>query len=116
MGLLTGIFYAGYIIAVPFLVTLTDRIDPKKIYVGSVLTTLLSHLGFVFFASDFESAFFFRILAGIGWAGTYMPGLKVLADNLDGRLQTRAVSFHAAGVGVAGSTSFFMAATWAGLR
>jgi predicted MFS family arabinose efflux permease len=111
VGLLTGIFYAGYIIAVPFLVTLTDRIDPKKIYVGSVLTTLLSHLGFVFFASDFESAFFFRILAGIGWAGTYMPGLKVLADNLDGRLQTRAVSFHAAGVGVAGSTSFFMAAT-----
>ena len=26
---------------------------------------------------------YFRILAGIGWAGTYMTGLKLLADQVD---------------------------------
>ncbi|HAT35445.1 MAG TPA: MFS transporter, partial [Rhodospirillaceae bacterium] len=110
-GWLAGIFYGAYMVVVPFLVSLTDRIDPKKVYVGSVLVTLLAHLGFVFLADGFVSALCFRILAGIGWAGTYMPGLKVLADHLEGKLQTRAVSFHAASVGVAGSSSFFIAAT-----
>ncbi|MED5360088.1 MAG: hypothetical protein VYD85_16980 [Pseudomonadota bacterium] len=30
-GWVTGIFYAGYAMAVSVLVTLTDRIDPKRI-------------------------------------------------------------------------------------
>jgi len=110
-GWLTGIFYGGYVLAVPVLVTLTDRVDPKRIYVCSLLVTVMSHVGFVFFADGFVSGLLFRILAGIGWAGTYMPGLKVLADHLEGKLQTRAVSFHAASVGVAGSLSFLIAAT-----
>jgi predicted MFS family arabinose efflux permease len=110
-GWLTGVFYAAYVAAVPVLVTWTDRIDAKKIYVGSVFATMLSHLGFIFLADGFASGMVFRIIAGIGWAGTYMPGLKVLADTLEGKMQTRAVSFHAASVGVAGSSSFLIAAT-----
>jgi len=110
-GWLTGIFYGAYMISVPFLVPLTDRIDPKKIYVSSVFMTLLSHLGFVFVAHDFAGGLIFRTLAGLGWAGTYMPGLKILADHLTGKLQTRSVSFHAASVGIAGSLSFVIAAT-----
>ena len=110
-GWLTGIFYGAYMISVPFLVPLTDRIDPKKIYVSSVLMTLLAHLGFVFVAHDFADGLIFRTLAGLGWAGTYMPGLKILADHLTGKLQTRSVSFHAASVGIAGSLSFIIAAT-----
>ena len=110
-GWLTGIFYGAYMIAVPFLVPLTDRIDPKKIYVGSICITLMSHLGFVFVADNFLDGILFRILAGFGWAGTYMPGLKMLADQSSGQLQTRSVSFHAASVGIAGSLSFLIAAT-----
>ena len=47
-----------------------------------------------------------RALAGIGWAGAYMPGLKAIADPLEGAAQSRAVSWHAAGVGIAGAVSF----------
>ncbi|MEM9681888.1 MAG: MFS transporter, partial [Pseudomonadota bacterium] len=50
-----------------------------------------------------------RILAGVGWAGTYMTGLKLLADRVDDRLLARAVSGHAAGVGIAGALSFIVA-------
>jgi MFS family permease len=38
-----------------------------------------------------------------------MPGLKVLADRLEGAEQSRAVGMHAAGVGVAGAASFAVA-------
>ncbi|HET9664879.1 MAG TPA: MFS transporter, partial [Burkholderiales bacterium] len=47
-----------------------------------------------------------RALAGMGWAGTYMTGLKLLADRVDARLMSRAVSGHAAGIGVSGALSY----------
>jgi MFS family permease len=108
-GSLVGVFYAAYVVAVPVLVSLTDRIPARRIYaVGSALTAL-SHFGFALVADGFWTALIFRALAGIGWAGCYMPGLKAIADTLEGDEQSRAVSMHAAGVGVAGASSFAVA-------
>jgi len=75
---------------------------------GTGLTTL-AHLGFALVADGFWSGMIFRILAVIGWAGTYMPGLKAIADPLEGVAQSRAVSWHAAGVGISGAASFAIA-------
>jgi len=108
-GWITGIFYAAYTLAVPFLVSLTDRVDPKRVYLIGVATTATAHFGFVFVADGFWSAMVARALAGIGWAGTYMTGLKLLADRVSGRLMERAVAGHAAGVGIAGAMSFIVA-------
>ena len=108
-GWITGIFYAAYTVSVPFLVTLTDRVDPKKIYLFGVATTAAGHLAFVFMVDGFWSALAARTLAGVGWAGSYMTGLKLLADRVQGPLMSRAVSAHAAGVGVAGAVSFLFA-------
>lgn len=108
-GWITGMFYAAYTLAVPFLVPLTDRVDPKKIYLFGVTTTALGHFAFVYLVDGFWSAFFARALAGIGWAGSYMTGLKLLSDRVDKPLMARAVSGHAAGVGVAGAVSFLFA-------
>jgi MFS family permease len=71
--------------------------------------TALAHLGFALVADGFWSGLVLRILAGIGWAGTYMPGLKAIADPLEGVAQSRAVSWHAAGVGISGAASFAIA-------
>jgi len=108
-GWITGVFYLAYTLSVPFLVTLTDRVDPKKVYLFGVLTTALGHLAFVFAVDGFWSALAARTLAGVGWAGSYMTGLKLLADRVQGPLMARAVSGHAAGVGVAGAVSFLFA-------
>ena len=62
------------------LVTLTDRIDPRIVYLTGVGLTIASHIGFAAFADALGSAAAARALAGIGWAGTYMTGLKLLAD------------------------------------
>jgi MFS family permease len=57
-----------------------------------------------------------RLLAGIGWAGTYMPGLKAIADPLERKAQSRAVSWHAAGSGSPARppTIAGLVASWAG--
>lgn len=56
-GAITGAFYGAYVLAVPILVTLTDRFDPKKIYLAGVALTVVSHLAFAAFASGFWEAF-----------------------------------------------------------
>lgn len=108
-GWIIGIFFAAYVATVPILVALTDVLPTKRVYMVGAGLTAFAHLAFAFFADGFWSAFFLRALAGIGWAGAYMPGLKAVADALEGPAQTRAISMHAAGVGVAGASSFAFA-------
>jgi len=108
-GWLVGIFFASYVAAVPVLVSLTDRLPTRRVYAVGAGLTAISHLGFAFAADGFWSGMALRALAGIGWAGAYMPGLRAIADRLDGGAQSRAISMHAAGVGVAGAASFAIA-------
>lgn len=108
-GWLVGIFFAAYVPAVPVLLALTDRMPPRRIYLLGAGLTLVSHLGFVLWADGFWSGLALRAVAGVGWAACYMPGLKALTDPLEGTAQSRAVSWHAAGVGFAGALSFAFA-------
>ena len=112
-GWITSAFYAAYLVSVPILVTSTDRIDAKAVYLFGVALTVVAHLMFAIMADGFVSALVARALAGIGWAGTYMTGLKLLADRVDERLMSRAVAGHAASIGVSGALSFSIAAVLA---
>jgi MFS family permease len=114
-GWLVGIFFAAYVPAVPVLLALTDRVPARRVYLVGAGLTALSHLGFAFVADGFWSGLLMGALAGIGWAGAYMPGLKAIADPLEGAAQSRAVSWHAAGVGIAGAVSFAAAGLFASL-
>jgi MFS family permease len=118
-GWISGIYYAAYTLVVPLLSSLTDRVDPRRIYLGSVALTALAFAGFAWVATGFWTALAFRALMGIGWAGSYMPGLKALSDLTEGAHQSRAVAAHAAAVGVSGALSFGVAGavnTWLGWR
>ncbi len=107
-GWISGIYYGSYMISVMILVSLTDWIDAKKIYITGVLITLVSCVGFALFVEGFWSAMLFRILGGIGLAGTYMPGLKALTDRLSGRSMVRATSFYTASFGAGSALSFLI--------
>jgi MFS family permease len=108
-GWLVGAFFAAYVVMVPLLLALTDRYPARRVYLLGTGLTALSHLGFAFVADGFWPGLFFRILAGIGWAATYMPGLKIIADPLEGTAQSRVVSWHALGVGISNAASFAIA-------
>jgi MFS family permease len=105
-GWITASFYGAYMLSVPVLVTLTDRIDPKRVYLFGVAATVVGHSMFALLADGFWSALATRALTGMGWAGTYMTGLKLLADRVDARMMSRATAGHAASIGVSGAISF----------
>ncbi|MEK9673210.1 MAG: MFS transporter [Rhodospirillaceae bacterium] len=105
-GWITASFYGAYMISVPVLVTLTDRYDSKRIYLFGVGATVVGHLLFGFMAEGFWSALACRAFTGMGWAGTYMTGLKLLADRADPKTLSRATAGHAASIGVSGALSF----------
>ncbi len=105
-GWITAIFYGAYMISVPVLVTLTDRVDPKRVYLFGVGATVVGHLLFALVAEGFWSALATRALTGVGWAGTYMTDLKLLADRVDPKMMSRATAGHAASIGISGAASF----------
>jgi MFS family permease len=108
-GWISGIYYAAYTLVVPLLSSLTDRVDPKRIYLASVALTADAFAGFAWVSTGFWSALAFRALMGVGWAGSYTPGLKALSDVAEGPQQSRAVAAHAAAVGISGALSFGVA-------
>ena len=108
-GWLSGLFFAGYMGAVPVLTGLTDRIDARRIYLWSAALTALSTIGFALLARDVWTAAPLRVLAGAGLAGTYMPGLRALTDRLPPSLQPRAVSFYTSSFSIGASASYWLA-------
>ena len=111
-GWLNGIYYVGYLMAVPVLVSLTDRISPRKIYFLCMGLTAAGTLGFALMTSGFWSAFVFRVISGIALAGTYMPGLKLLSNHLrhtaGDKDQSRAVAFYTSSFGIGTAISFYL--------
>ena len=112
-GWINGIYYAGYLFAVPVLVSLTDRVAPRRVFFLCMAVTALANLGFALAAEGFWTAMAFRLVAGIGLAGTYMPGLKLLGDHLRilaaDKDQSRAVAFYTSSFGIGTSLSYFLA-------
>ncbi len=108
-GWISGLYFAGYMGAVPVLVGITDRIDPRTIFAFSAALGALASLCFALFADGLWSAAILRALAGVGLAGTYMPGLKVLSDRIQGPKQSRAVSFYTSSFSIGAALSFVLA-------
>jgi MFS family permease len=108
-GWISAAYYAGYMILVPVLTSVTDRLDARRIMGLGALLGIASALGYAFGARGFWSALALRFLAGISLAGIYMPGLKVVSDNTEGALQSRFVSFYTASFSIGASLSYLMA-------
>jgi len=108
-GFISGMFFAGYMAAVPLLTSLTDRVDARRIYLVSSLVATGALAGFAFLVEGVKSAALLQLAAGAGIAGTYMPGLRALTDNVGGtRAQSRSVAFYTAVFGLGTSLSILL--------
>jgi len=113
-GLLAGAYAAGYMVAVPFLATLTDRIDARLVLIaGSALSALATFL-FGLLAQGLWSGALLWGIAGIGFAGAYMPGLKALTDRLAPGDSSRAVTLYTSSFSLGVGFSFLVAQLVAG--
>lgn len=108
-GWISGSFYIGYVIATPFLVSMTDTFDARKLYCFSSLLGCFGLLLFSFFASNALNASICWSLVGAGLAGTYMPGLQILNSRLNKVSREKYVAVYTSffGLGVAFSFSLF---------
>ncbi len=107
-GLMAASYAAGYMLAVPVLTTLTDRVDARKILFWGSIASGLSTLLFGLFAQGLASAILLWCLAGIGFAGAYMPGLKALTDRLGAGDASRSVTLYTASFSVGVGLSFLV--------
>jgi predicted MFS family arabinose efflux permease len=107
-GLMASAFAFGYMLAVPVLTTLTDRTDARYILAGGSAVSGLATVLFGIFADGLWSATLLWGLAGIGFAGAYMPGLKALADRLPPGDVSRSITLYTASFSVGVGFSFLV--------
>lgn len=108
-GIVSGAYFGGYMAAVAILVLLTDRYEALWIFLSAAALSGAACLGFALLATGFWSGLVLHALMGVGLAGVYMPGLRVLTDRLEGPLQSRYVSFYTATFGIGSGLSFLFA-------
>lgn len=108
-GAISGFLFAGYMLSVPVLTSLTDRMDSRRIYLAACIIGSIGAVFFALFGAGFWSAAFAQFLIGAALGGTYMPGLKALTDHLEGAAQSRATAFYTASFGVGSTISILVA-------
>src|SRR5690349_16832961 len=107
-GLMASGYTIGYMLAVPVLTTLTDRIDARHILLAGSVVSAVGTILFGILAHDLWSATLIWMLAGIGFAGAYMPGLKALADRLPPGDASRSITLYTASFSVGVGFSFLV--------
>jgi predicted MFS family arabinose efflux permease len=108
-GLMASAYAFGYMLAVPVLTTLTDRIDARRVLMaGSAVSGVATMLCGVL-AEGLVSATLLWGLCGVGFAGAYMPGLKALTDRLPPGDTSRSVTLYTGSFSIGVGLSFLMA-------
>ncbi|NCC31049.1 MAG: MFS transporter [Chloroflexia bacterium] len=79
IGWVFAAYQAGYVLSVLIILPLTDRLPSGMVIGGCTIATSLAFVLFPFVATDVWSASAIRFVAGLGLAGIYMPGTRVVA-------------------------------------
>jgi MFS family permease len=79
IGWVFAAYQVGYVVSVLAILPLTDRFQAGKVIVACALVTSIAFVVFPFLARDVWSASIVRFFAGLGLAGIYMPGTRVVA-------------------------------------
>ncbi len=104
-GWLAGAPYLSSIFAI--LVSIgSDRFDARRLVIAGSVANAAGFLGFALLADGFWSGFGFRLVQGIGFAWTYVPGVKVIADRMPPGKEARAGAFYISTFPIAASCSY----------
>ncbi len=107
-GWIFSSYQIGYILAVVLLTSLTDYVNTKYIYVITSFWAGLAGILFSVWSEGFFSAIALRTLMGIGFAGTYMPGLRMVSERFASRERGRAVGIYVGAFTLGAAISLFL--------
>jgi MFS family permease len=106
IGTIGGAYFAGYVIATPFFVSSTDRIDAKNVFICGSLLVAFASLAFSLLAKGFWTTLPIWALSGAGLAGIYMPGLQILNARFDPNFRVKIVPYYTASFSLGAALSF----------
>lgn len=118
-GSIFSVYQLGYILSGVLLSSLTDRINTRHIFLTAALWSGIANLLFALFAHDYLSGMILRALTGIGMGGTYMPGLKLVAERFSPAKRGKAVGIYVGALVLGASLSLAVTgpiASFAGWR
>lgn len=107
-GTIFSAYWGGYLLAVLLLTTLTDYVNPRLVYACSALWAGLANLLFTFGADGFLWGAILRALTGLGLAGTYAPGMKLVAQRFPAERRGFAIGCYTSCFGLGGGLSLFL--------
>ena len=107
-GLMASAYAFGYMLAVPVLTALTQRDDARGILLAGSAVSGLATIAFGLFADGLLSASLLLVVAGAGFGGAYMPGLKALTDRLPPGDTSRSVTLYTSSFSVGVGLSFLV--------
>jgi len=105
-GFISGLYFAGSVLAVPLASGLTDRMEARRVYLTSLLFGVVGALGFALAAKGLVSAALWRFLQGAAFGGAHMPGLRALSEAVPAQRQGTAIAVFTASFTVGSSLSF----------
>jgi len=115
-GVIFSVYQLGYIASGVLLSTLSDKINIRWIFITAAIWSGIANLLFALFAHDYLSGLILRGLTGIGMGGTYMPGLKLVAERFASHQRGKAVGIYVGALVMGASLSLavpgIVAGTW----
>src|SRR5262245_60866600 len=107
-GLMASAYAFGYMLAVLVLTALSDHFDARRILLAGSAVTGLATIAFGILADGLWSASLLWGIAGAGFGGAYMPGLKALTDRLPAGDISRSVTLYTSSFSVGVGFSFLI--------
>jgi len=114
-GVIFSVYQLGYIASGVLLSILSDRLNIRWIFIIAALWSGIANLLFALFAHDYLSGLILRGLTGIGMGGTYMPGLKLVAERFASHQRGRAVGIYVGSLVLGASLSLAVPGIIAGI-
>ena len=114
-GVIFSVYQLGYIASGVLLSTLSDRLNIRWIFITAALWSGAANLLFALYAHDYLSGLILRGLTGIGMGGTYMPGLKLVAERFASHQRGRAIGIYVGSLVLGASLSLVVPGIVAGI-
>lgn len=94
VGWVFAAYQAGYVVGVLFLLPMTDRVRTGTVLFWCTVVAAVTFVLFPFLAEGVWSAAALRFLAGLGLAGIYMPGVRLVSVSAVPERRGFAVGFY----------------------
>ncbi|MGH2498639.1 MAG: MFS transporter, partial [Candidatus Limnocylindria bacterium] len=109
LGWIVSAYQLGYTVAVPIVLPLTDRFSALRIVAISAAVTAVASALFPLLAHDALVGSLLRIAAGMGLAGIYMPGVRLVAASARAERRGLAIGAYVAAFYLGTALSFLVA-------